>query len=269
MGSREYLQMNSHDLLDIDSPERAELHGFAIRSKPFLRKIYLGNYLFFKRVVAGAPRGSILELGSGGGFLKSVIPSTITSDVFRTRRVDICLSALELPFHSDSLSAILMMNVFHHLQNVDEFLAGAQRCLMPGGKVVMVEPANTPWGRFIYKTLHHELFDPAQRDWRLPSGGPMSQANGALPWIVLSRDRHLFEARYPYLKIESIRFTCSFLYLISGGVSRPQFVPSFTYPLFKAFESLLSPLYSLLGMFMMIVLVKLEQGRLVNFIDLR
>jgi hypothetical protein len=154
-----------------------------------------------------------------------------------------------------------MMNVFHHLQDTDEFLASAQRCLMPGGKIVMIEPANTPWSRFIYKTFHHELFDPSQVKWHLPPGGPMSQANGALPWIVLCRDRHLFEARYPYLKIESIQFACPFLYLMSGGVSRQQFVPSFTYPLFKVLDFLLTPFHSLLGMFMMIVIVKLENSQ--------
>lgn len=255
------MQTKSHNFLDIDSPERAALHGLEIRSKPFLRKIYLENYLFFKQAVADVPRGTVLELGSGGGFLKRVIPSAITSDVIKVSGVDIYLSALKLPFHSNSLNAILMMNVFHHLQDTNEFLTSAQRCLVPGGKIVMIEPANTPWSRFIYKTFHHELFDPDQVEWRLPIGGPMSQANGALPWIVLCRDRHLFESRYPYLKIQSLQFTCPFLYLISGGVSRRQFVPSFTYPLFKSLDFLLTPFHSLLGMFMTVVIVKLGNSQ--------
>jgi SAM-dependent methyltransferase len=246
------------ELSDIDSPRTAALHASLIRSKPVLKKIYLENYCFFKEVVDDVPRGSILEVGSGGGFLKNVLPSVITSDVIKTSYVDICLSASKLPFYNNSLSGILMMDVFHHLQDIDKFLTGAQRCLMPGGKIAMIEPANTPWSRFIYKTFHHEPFDPNQEGWRLAPGGPMSQANGALPWIVLSRDRNLFEGKYPYLKIESMKFTCPFLYLISGGVSRRQFVPSFTYPFLKVYDYLLKPFYFLLGMFMMVVIAKSE-----------
>jgi SAM-dependent methyltransferase len=243
---------------DIDSPERTAAHAAAIRTKPFLKKIYRENYEFFKRLVDGIPEGIILELGSGGGFLKDVIPAAITSDVIKINNVDLFLSAEKLPFPDQSVGAILMIDVFHHLQNPSLFLDEARRCLSVGGKIVLIEPANTLWGRFIYQNFHHEPFIPEQADWQLPAGGPMSMANGALPWIVFCRDRALFEKRYPNLAIANVEPICPLRYLASGGVSRGQLAPSFTYPLFQFAEFMMSPVMTLVGMFMRIEIRKVR-----------
>jgi SAM-dependent methyltransferase len=244
---------------DVDTPESSALHAEAIRSKSFLRKIYLENYQYFKSCIEETPAGTVLEVGSGGGFLKDVIPAVITSDVMKVSNVELYLSAMQLPFADESLRAILMMDVFHHMQDVSKFLNEAQRCLKAGGKVVLIEPANTLWGRTIYKNFHHEPFIPDQQEWQLPVGGPMSQANGALPWIVFMRDIHRFERDYPQLRVEQIEFTCPIRYLASGGVSLPQLVPSFSYPAFKTLEWLMTPFMAFLGMFMRIEIVKSDK----------
>ena len=69
----------------------------------------------------------------------------------------------------------------------------------------MIEPWVTPWSRLIYTKLHHEPFNPESEKWDFPSSGPLSGANGALPWIVFCRDRHLFEERYPQWEIVTIK----------------------------------------------------------------
>ncbi|MBK8443443.1 MAG: hypothetical protein IPL35_08515 [Sphingobacteriales bacterium] len=58
----------------------------------------------------------------------------------------------------------------------------------------MSEPANTAWGRFFYQNFHHEPFQPEAASWEIPSTGPLSGANGALPWIIFKRDIDLFTA---------------------------------------------------------------------------
>ena len=42
------------------------------------------------------------------------------------------------------------------------------------------------------KNFHHETFNP-EGDWKIPGTGPMSDANGALPFIVFERDKEKFE----------------------------------------------------------------------------
>jgi hypothetical protein len=119
----------------------------------------------------------------------------------------------------------------------------------------MIEPANTLWARFIYKNFHHELFDP-QADWGLKETGPVSLGNGAMPWIIFSRDRGIFENQFPELRIVRMRNHTPLRYLLSGGLTLRQLVPSFTYPLIKGIEFLLSVINNLVGMFQTIELEK-------------
>jgi hypothetical protein len=128
----------------------------------------------------------------------------------------------------------------------------------------MIEPANTCWSRFIYKNFHHELFDP-QANWELAGKqNPLSQGNGALPWIIFTRDRQIFEKEFPSLRIVSIRNHTPLRYLLSGGLTLRQLVPSFTYPAVKAIEYALSSMDNLLGMFQTIKLEKVNPPKVIG-----
>lgn len=231
-------------------------HGKIIRGKPFLRRIYEAHYAFFQQQAALAPAGVRLELGSGAGFLKEKMPDVVTSDVRPVPGVDRVLSAMELPFPSESLGAIFLLNVLHHVPDAELFFQEVCRCLKPGGRLVLVEPANTGWSRFVYGHFHHEPFRPEDRAWRLDGEGPMSCANDALPWMIFCRDRQVFEQKFPRLRIESVAYCHPFRYVLSGGVSMRQLVPTFAYPLVAGLEAVLSPLNKQLAMFMRIVVVK-------------
>ncbi|MCB0358303.1 MAG: methyltransferase domain-containing protein, partial [Bdellovibrionales bacterium] len=188
-----------------DSAETTQEHAECIARKPLLRAFYDQCYDRIRSEVSSLPPGQILELGSGPGYLKTILPDLITSDVIALPGIDRVVSALDLPFADDSLSAIVMMNVFHHLQDVEAFLSEAERTLRTGGKIVMIEPANTLWGRFIYRNFHHEPFEPAAESWKLNGGGRLSDANGALPWIVFKRDYARFRERFPGLDLDQIQ----------------------------------------------------------------
>ena len=43
------------------------------------------------------------------------------------------------------------------------FLVELERCLKPGGKIVMIEPANTRFSRLIFRRFHHEMFESVGR----------------------------------------------------------------------------------------------------------
>lgn len=242
--------------LPLDAPERTVLHGEIIQSKRYTIDLYHQWYAEFKKCIDQCPEGKMVELGSGGGFLKKLIPEVITSDILPLESNDMTFSALSMPFEDGSLSAILMIDTFHHIPDSEQFINECVRCLKPGGRVLMIEPANSAFGRFIYQNYHHEPFLPEAKEWLIPSSGPMSGANGALPWIVFERDRKRFEQSYPELSITGIQYRNPLLYLLSGGVSFKQLLPSFTYPLVAWIDAWLPKVVPAFSMFTRIELVK-------------
>ncbi len=235
----------------IDDPGTTELRRNIILSKPFLRAIYEDWYgQIVRRLPAGD--GAVLELGSGAGFFKEFVPDVITSEVFACEGVDLIADARDLPFASGALRAIVMTDVLHHIPDVAAFFKEAARCVRPGGALVMIEPWVSTWSRWIYTHLHHEPFEPEAKLWELPAGGPLSGANGALPWIVFERDRARFEEEHPALKIEEVRPTMPFRYLVSGGVSMRTLMPAMATPMWRAAESLCKPQMDKLAMFALI-----------------
>lgn len=119
----------------------------------------------------------------------------------------------------------------------------------------MIEPANSLWGRWIYQNFHHEPFLP-EGDWTIPLSGPLSGANGALPWIVFQRDRRILEESFPELSVKTIKYHTPFTYLVSGGVSFRQLLPDISYSFIKLVDQWSSKITSQLSMFMTIIVEK-------------
>lgn len=234
--------------LRIDDPVTTELRKRIIASKPFLRAIYDQWYGLLAEHLPPVP-GPVLELGSGAGYCQRFIPRLITSDVFLCSGIQIVADAQRLPFSDASLRAIVFTDVLHHLPDVRRFLGEAGRCLHPGGKILMIEPWVSRWSRFVYTRFHHEPFCPEAERWEFPASGPLSGANGALPWIVFVRDRSTIETEFPDLIIETIQPFMPFRYLLSGGVSARTLMPGFTHAIWRKFEHLLEPYMSTLAMF--------------------
>jgi hypothetical protein len=105
----------------------------------------------------------------------------------------------------------------------------------------MIEPWVSSWSKLIYHNLHHEPFETAAEDWSFPQQGPLSGANGALPWIVFERDRAVFEAEFPDLRIQRIQPLMPFRYLVSGGVAMRALMPGVFTPMWRVFESSFGP----------------------------
>jgi len=232
----------------IDDPATTELRRQIISSKPFLKAIYDEWYSLLARELP-AGDGDVLELGSGGGYCDRYIKGLITSEVFPSPSVQLVVDGRHIPFEGGSLRAIVFTDVLHHMPDVRQFFSEAVRCLRPGGKILMIEPWVTAWSRFVYRRFHHEPFLPEAQDWSFPPAGPLSGANGAIPWIVFARDRAKFESDFPELQIERILPFLPFRYLVSGGVGMRSLMPGFTHPLWAGLERMLEPQMSHLAMF--------------------
>jgi SAM-dependent methyltransferase len=239
--------------LDIDNPQTTQLRRRIIREKVFLRQIYAEWY---QAIVDALPttQGTVLELGSGAGFLDEFIPGLVTSEVFECPELDIVLNGLVLPFAANSLRGVVMTDVLHHLPEPRRFFTEAARCVRRDGVIVLVEPWVTRWSQLIYTRLHHEPFRPEAIEWEFPPSGPLSGANGALPWIIFARDRAQFAREFPMWQIESITLMMPFRYLISGGVSLRSLMPGWSFGFWRWLESQLMPWMDNLAMFGQVVL---------------
>src|SRR5712692_9496426 len=99
---------------DLDDPQTTSLRRRIIEEKIFLRRIYEEWY---ESVIADLPRGNepVLELGSGAGFMNDFIPGLITSELFVCPNISAVLDAMNLPFADNSLRAVVMTDVLHHI----------------------------------------------------------------------------------------------------------------------------------------------------------
>ena len=247
----------SKDIAGRDDREVTIEHAKILREKPFLQNLYMDFYSRLKAAIPQPDEKTIVELGSGGGFIKEVLPNAVTSDVLDLPGVDKVFSACQMPFEPESVDAFVMFDVLHHIPQPRMFFNEALRCLRAGGKIVMIEPANTAWSKFIYKNFHHEGFD-TKADWQLGESGPVLNGNGAIPWIIFSRDRAIFESEFPALKIVRIQNHTPLRYLLSGGFTLKQIVPTCAYGFVRLLEIVLSPLNCLIGMFQTIELEKVR-----------
>jgi len=219
---------------NIDDPQTTFLRSEIIRKKPFLEKIYTEWY---GRISAHfAPESTVLELGAGAGFLRECMPGVICSEVFLTPGIDLVSDARAIALGDKSLDGIVMTDVLHHIPDCRAFFYEAARVVRPGGKIIMIEPWVTPWSGWVYTHLHHEPFEPDAENWHLPADGPLSCANGALPWIIFHRDRHLFEQDCPFWHIEAVVRMMPIAYLVSGGISLRNILPGWMYRPIRLFE---------------------------------
>ncbi len=240
----------------LDDPRTTLAHREIILGKPFLKRLYSDWYRTFIGVCKSVNKGRYLEIGSGGGFLKDLFPEVVTSDILDLPLVDKVFSAEHLPYKENELGCIMMLNVFHHIPRPYLFLKEAQRTLMKGGKIIMIEPASSVLSRFIYKRFHHEPFDvEGQRE--IEGGNPLSRSNQALPHIYFERDLEWFKKEFPRLRINRIEYHTPFLYALSGGLSRGSMMFDFMYGCFNLLERLLSPFARQLGLFCTIEIEKI------------
>jgi SAM-dependent methyltransferase len=233
---------------DPDDSEFTLAHRQILQSKPLVRELFEG---FYRRCRSadeeffGASRATTrIELGSGAGVLKDLFPDVYTSDVKFLPFVDFIARSEELPFADGSVRAIYAMNVLHHVSEPRAFFSELTRVLAPNGGVVMIEPYYGPIARLVFERLFtSEVYEPDAPGW--PNHGrdqPGSGANAALSYIILRRDRQLWEREFPKLELIRDEPHTQVTYIASGGLNFRQLVPTRLGGAVSALEHAMAPL---------------------------
>jgi SAM-dependent methyltransferase len=245
------------DRKQLDDPARGAELRVLIRRKPALRNWYQDVYAGYAEVLRRCPpHGIALELGAGAGFAREVIPELVTGDVLPYPNVDLVFDARALPFEDHSVRFVGMLNVFHHIPDVEVFLRESSRCLQPGGRMLIVDQYPGWLSYWILRYVHHEPFDPLRREWSFPSSGPLSGANGALAWIVFQRDRDRFREMFREFSVVRLRTHSPLRYWLAGGLKSWSLLPRWGDPLVKLLESGLLKWTARWGSFVDIELVR-------------
>lgn len=187
-----------------------------ILGDPYLFRHYVAVYT---RLVSFVPKGNeaVVEVGSGSGIIDFVDDSVIKTDVFCSGIHDLCTDARSLPFAANSIRALILKDTLHHVPDVEVFFREAQRVLVPKGRVIVMEPY---WGKlasFVYRRFHPEPFDVHARSWVFPDENRFC-SNQALLFLLLRRDRQLFEELFSDFSIEEIGACVGPSFAISGGL---------------------------------------------------
>lgn len=227
--------------LKIGTASRFAVQRELIRERPCVKRCYDLWYRLMLEDLSTTPDDSlgILEIGSGASYIKELNSAIITSDVV-PGLVDMVIDARKLPFADNSLRAIFLTHVFHHLPDVEAFLFEAERVLAPGGIISMVDETATPFARLFFDLVHPEPFDASSESWSYDSTGSEFDANQALAWIVFQRDRTRFERMFPRFRIERMQYLPWLSYLLSGGVNLPSLIPRPLAPIFIKLDDWLS-----------------------------
>lgn len=211
----------------------------------------------FTAIRARLVPGRTLELGSGIGTSREFIPELVTSDIVATEFVERAVSAYEIP--PEDWANIIALDVFHHLQKPIRFFESAARALKPGGRIVLLEPAGTPWGRTFYGLVHPEPCRPelVGGDYEFPAAPDGSFANMGMGFAMFSSRKGEVASRLREigLEIKEVKFRDLVAYPSSGGFSKPAILPAPMLRAVLAAERLMpQALMRLLALRMIIVL---------------
>jgi SAM-dependent methyltransferase len=227
--------------------------------KPLLRSAYRDLYLLISGQLSNLPDPKIVELGSGLGNIRDVLPNCIRTDLFPYPWIDQIENAYRLSFKDESISDLILSDVFHHLKYPGTALKELHRVLRKGGRVILLEPCISLLGLLVYGVFHVEPIAINQKiEWFAPGGWLPEHVNyyaaqGNATRIFVSKQyRPQLTA---WEKIETIRLS-ALTYAASGGYSGPQLYPASIYPVVKSLEKVLDLFPSLFATRLLVILEK-------------
>ena len=205
-------------------------------NKPLLKAIYLEFYKLIESQLNYKIEGKIVELGSGIGNMKMVVPNVICTDIFNNPWIDQVENAYKLSFENESVSNLILFDVFHHLEFPGTALNEFRRVLKKGGRVIIFDPYISLLGLIVYGLFHHEpiglgkqinwFADENIKDNYYAAQGNATRIFGSKKYSAKLNDWEIINSK----KLSAIS------YILSGGYSKWQLYPYKLLPLFKKAE---------------------------------
>lgn len=224
--------------------------------KPQLRHVYAR---WLARMRPWMPAGPLLEVGSGSGLTRELIPEVIMTDIVALPWIDQVVDCMALPFADASMGGIVAFDMLHHIAQPHAFLHEAARVLRPGGRVLLIEPYITPLSWGVYKLCHHE--DVCLKDYHAAFNGdgrPKDpwQGNLALPNLVFGRDLKDWPRLQPQLALLRRELFSLVDFQLAGGFKPRAFLAFSLFRRLVRLDDWLAPLMPLIGFRIFVVLEK-------------
>lgn len=231
----------------------------AWENKPQLRAAYAKFYQLIARRIKRPLTAPILEIGSGIGAIKEFIPDCITSDLFPNAWLDRQENCYRLNFANESLSHLVLVDVWHHLRYPGTALHEFRRVLQPGGRVILLEPACSLLGHIVYRLFHHEpVAMSAPITWHAPADFSADQADyyaaqGSATKLFWHGEHTKYMEGWHLSEVSPL---VSFPYLASGGFSGPRFMGRFPDKFFASLDFITQPFPRLFAARLLVTLEK-------------
>lgn len=259
---RKILSYSDLDAIDIDGDNRLSIHREILRKKKMLRGVFTGFHNCFQGLCNKhlSTNGIRLEIGAGVSPMRDSYSDVIASDIVHQNNLDMVIDAQNIKFNSGELSVIIGQNCFHHIPSPERFFSEANRVLKVGGVIILLEPYYGRFASFLFPRMFKtESFDKKAITWETLDVGVMNGANQALSYVVLIRDRNIFEKKFPSLKLVDHIICDNYLeYLLSGGLNFKQLVPNFCIPIVRFLQEILKPLNSVFALHHVLVIKKIS-----------
>jgi SAM-dependent methyltransferase len=227
--------------------------------KPLLQELYADFYRLIAKNLSNLPDAKIVELGSGLGNICNVIPNCLRTDLFPNPWIDQIENAYKLSFADETISDLVLTDVFHHLKYPGTALKEFARVLRKSGRVIMLEPYMSALGSFIYGIPHDEPIAITKRiEWNAPAGWSPENIDYYAAQGNASRifaGNKFRSSLGDWNKVETIPLS-AIAYAASGGFSKPQLYPSSMLPLIKKLEKVLDLFPALFATRMLVILEK-------------
>ena len=227
--------------------------------KPLLKVLYGDFYRQISQNLSNVPDHKIVELGSGLGNIKEVIPECLRTDLFDNPWIDQVENAYQLSFTDGTVSDLIMTDVFHHLRYPGRALQEFRRVLCKGGRVIMLEPYISVLGLLVYGLFHKEPVALTHKiHWLAPQGWSAQDVDYYAAQGNATRifTRKGFQSELKdWSKVETIRLS-ALAYAASGGYSGPQLYPKSIFMLVKGLEKVFDLFPSLFATRLLVILEK-------------